>query len=351
MVQPDQDARSGGRSEMGSETIHSAVPLSPVPVTILTGFLGAGKTSLLNHILTGTHGKRIAVLVNDFGAVNIDEALIENREGDVLSLENGCICCSLSAGLQVAAAQLVRRQPDHIVIETSGISDPFEVANAFADPELRAYAPLEGIVTVVDAELAPTLEGDMLKLARHQVYAADIVVLNKTDLVDEGGHSQVIEWLQEKAPRARIIEAIHGQVPLELLFDIGGAAELETGEARRDSEGAQRHNQPPFDTFTFESDAPLSIQRLHALLGQLPKGIFRVKGIVNLAEKPDHPCVLQATGKRAAVTVGQPWGERRRQTQIVFIGSQGGVDGDWLRSQLTDHSQMRVLEHLEVARD
>jgi len=321
---------------MSSKTINNAAPLSRVPVTILTGFLGTGKTSLLNHILTSGHGKRIAVLVNDFGAVNIDASLIENREDDVISLENGCICCSLSAGLQVAAAQLVRRQPDHILIETSGISDPFEVAHAFSDPELKPYASLEGVVTVVDAELAPTLEGDMLRLAQHQVYAADIIVLNKTDLVDEEGLHQAGSWLQEHAPRARVVEAVHGRVPLELLFEIGGAAEIEAGESLRDQKGAHRHGQPPFDTFTFESETPLSVQRLHRLLGHLPTSIFRVKGIVHLAEKPKHPCVLQSTGRRAALTVGEPWGERTPRSQIVFIGTKGGVDGKWLMEQLAD---------------
>ena len=322
---------------MDNATTGNTATLSRVPVTILTGFLGAGKTSLLNHILSGSHGLRIAVLVNDFGAVNIDEALIENRDGDVVSLENGCICCSLSAGLQITAAQLVRRQPqpDHIVIETSGVSDPFEVASAFNDPELKPYAPLEGVVTVVDAELAPTLEDDMLRLAKHQVYAADIIVLNKTDLVDKDGHRRVSAWLRELAPRARIVEAVHGRVPLELLFDIGGAVELVDGAVLRDQAGAQRHDQPPFDTYTFESAVPVSVQRLHALLGQLPKSIFRVKGIVNLAEKPEHPCVLQSTGKRATLTVGQPWDNRTPDTRIVFIGARGGVDGAWLMEQLT----------------
>lgn len=322
---------------MEDNTVDDTAAISSVPVTILTGFLGAGKTSLLNHILSGSHNMRIAVLVNDFGAVNIDEALIENRVGDVVSLKNGCICCSLSAGLQVAAAQLVRRrpQPDHIVIETSGVSDPFEVARAFSDPELQPYAPLEGIVTVVDAELATTLEGDMLRLAKHQAYAADIVVLNKTDLINNDQHRCVTTWVQKHASHARVIEAIHGRVPLELIFDIGGATAINTSQSLRDRDGALRHDQPPFDTYTFESEVPLSVQRLHTLLRQLPKSVFRVKGIVNLEEKPDHPCILQATGKRAALTVGQPWGDRKPSTQIVFIGTQGDVNGEWLKARLT----------------
>lgn len=320
---------------MDVETLAKPVQYSPVPVTILTGFLGAGKTSLLNHILSSGHGMRVAVLVNDFGAVNIDEALIENQDGDVLSLKNGCVCCSLSAGLQVAVAQLVRRQPDHIIVETSGVSDPSEIANAFADPELYVYAPLEGIVTVVDAELAPTLEQDMALLARHQVKAADIVVLNKTDLVGVDARGAVNAWVKEHGPRARVVEAEHGRVPVELLFDIGGAMQVQTNGNAGDREVAHDHGQPPFDTFTFESETPLSLPLLHQLLNDLPNGIFRVKGIVNLAEKPGNPCVLQSTGKRAALTIGDPWGNRKPCSQIVFIGAKGSIDEAWLCQQLS----------------
>lgn len=304
-----------------------------VPVTIVTGFLGAGKTSLLNHILTGGHGRRIAVLVNDFGRVNIDAALIQNREGDVVSLENGCICCSLTDGLVAGVVRLIRREepPEHILIETSGVSDPIEVATTFSDPELQPYAPLEGIVTVVDTELAPTLEGEMAPLAQRQVMAADVAILNKIDLVDEDGRQRARAWVRQFSPHVRMLEVSHGRVPPELLFDLGGATQFQGVERHHD----HHHDRPPFDTYTFESDQPLQVQQLHAVLSRLPQTIFRAKGLLNLVEKPDHPCILQSTGRRATLTVGQPWGDRTPRTQIVFIGSLGGVDGDWLKAQLT----------------
>lgn len=306
-----------------------------VPVTIVTGFLGAGKTSLLNHILTGGHGRRIAVLVNDFGRVNIDAALIANRDDEVVSLENGCICCSLSDGLLAAVVRLIRRErpPEHILIETSGVSDPVEVAATFSDPELQPYAPLEGIVTVVDAELAPTLDGDMSALATRQVVAADIAILNKTDLVDEDGRQRVRDWVRGLSSHVRMLEVQQGRVPLELLFDLGGAAQFQKVEPA-ENHAHHRHDEPPFDTYTYESDKPLPMQQLHAVLSQLPMTVFRVKGLLNLVEKPDHPCILQSTGKRATVMVGQPWGERRPRSQIVFIGSRGGLDGAWIEKQL-----------------
>ena len=314
-------------------------PCTPprVPVTIVTGFLGAGKTSLLNHILTGGHGRRIAVLVNDFGRVNIDAALIQNRDDEVVNLENGCICCSLADGLVAGVARLIRRgqPPEHILIETSGVSDPVEVATAFSDPELEPYAPLEGIVTMVDAELAPHLDGEMLSLAKRQVLAADIAILNKTDLVNEESRQRARDWVRQWSPRVRLLEVQHGRVPLELLFDGGGASRFQAVEKQR--AGHHHHDAPPFDTYTYESDEPLPVQRLHAVLSQLPQTIFRAKGLLNLVEKPDHPCILQSTGRRATLTVGQPWGDRTPRTQIVFIGSRGGVDGEWLSEQLSGH--------------
>lgn len=328
-----------------SDAVSDFTPRTPprVPVTIVTGFLGAGKTSLLNHILTGGHGRRIAVLVNDFGRINIDAALIANRDDEVVSLENGCICCSLSDGLLAAVARLIRREqpPEHILIETSGVSDPVEVASTFSDPELQPYAPLEGIVTVVDAELAPALDDASLSLARCQVAAADIAILNKIDLVDDDGRQRAREWVRESSPHVRVLEVSQGRVPIELLFDLGGAVQF------RNAEGHSGHHdhqdKPPFDTYTFESDEPLPVQRLHDVLSRLPRTIFRAKGLLNLVEKPDHPVVLQSTGRRATLTVGRPWGERLPRTQIVFIGSRGGVDGAWLMESLNGRRDFTVL--------
>ncbi len=311
--------------------------IQQVPVTIVTGFLGAGKTSLLNHILKGDHGRRIAVLVNDFGRVNIDASLIENRDGDIVSLENGCICCCLSDGLLATVMMLVRQDspPEHILIETSGVSDPFEVAKIFLDPELKPYVPIEGIVTVVDAELAPTLNDKMLDMAKQQLLAADIAVINKIDLVDGNDLEKVHNWVKRISPRVRTLDVSNGQVPIEILFDLGGATQFLNTYANKQYQYRLHHDEPPFDTFTYESEEHLSLYKLHALLRQLPKSIFRAKGILNLAEKPKHPCVLQSTGRRATITVGQPWGDDTPRNQIVFIGAKGGVDENWLLTQLT----------------
>jgi G3E family GTPase len=198
-------------------------PRAQVPITIITGFLGAGKTTLLNYILNNNHGMRIAVLVNDFGSVNIDSELIIGVEGESVSLSNGCICCTIRDDLLKAVLGVIQREnpPEYIVIETSGVSDPFAVAETFMLPALRPFAAVDSIVTVVDAEQIRDLQGEQEVLAMDQISAADIIVMNKVDLVDKAGLSVARSFIREVVPDARILEVTHGRAPLELLLGVG----------------------------------------------------------------------------------------------------------------------------------
>lgn len=297
-----------------------------VPITVVTGFLGAGKTPLLSHVLSNPQGLKIAVLVNDFGAVNIDAELLQDTGEEIISLENGCICCTLSQGLLATVTKVLRRPdpPDRILIEASGVSDPFEIAESLADPELREYAPLDGVVAVVDAEAMANPTPEVVSLARRQVACAGLVLLNKIDRAGTGASAHA--WVRSISAHVPIVETQQANVSLPTLLGIGanGDTEADSGEV------------PSFECTAFTSTSPISLQRLHDLLGTLPRGIVRAKGIVNLVEKPDHRCLVQVSGGRATLTVGRPWDGEIAQTRLVFIGMKGSVDAFAIRSQLEE---------------
>ena len=197
-----------------------------IPVTLIGGFLGAGKTTLLNHVLSEDHGVRAAVLVNDFGAINIDAKLVVGVEGETVNLANGCVCCTIRDDLVGACLGLLRRPepPEHVLIELSGVSDPVPVLNTFLETDLGTVFSLSSALAVVDAEQLPGLPGEMADLARVQIQAADIVVLNKVDLVSAGELADVKQKVHDLRPGSRILEVSHGQVPMELIFETGPSA-------------------------------------------------------------------------------------------------------------------------------
>src|SRR4051794_24137074 len=190
----------------------------PVPILLVTGFLGAGKTTVVNHLLAHAEGRRIAAVVNDFGAINIDAELIAGASDGVVSLSNGCICCSLEGDLLRTLAALLRRdpRPEFIVIETSGVADPSDIVRNLMDPLIWREAPLETVLCVVDA----TTPGAMLNaaLGRSQVRAAVVVALTKLDRADAARHEQVRDAIRSIRPAAVLVDALHGEVSAALLF-------------------------------------------------------------------------------------------------------------------------------------
>lgn len=308
-------------------------PAQPIPVTIIAGFLGSGKTTLLNHILSENHGVRAAVLVNDFGAINIDAKLVVGVEGDTISLENGCICCNIRDDLFATCMSLLRRPepPERFIIETSGVSDPLQVAETFVRPEIYRYLTMDHILSVVDAERFPDLtDGELGELARRQVQVADIVVLNKVDLVGNG-LAPVRQLVSEVAPRSRVLEATYGRIPLELTLGLGEwGADGQAEEWLHAVGGAHHDHRAEFSTWHWTSDEPLSLPKLRAALEALPDTIYRAKGIVCLEELPTHRVAMQMVGKRYDLADTEPWGSVSPSSEIVLIGSRGGVDADGL---------------------
>lgn len=269
-----------------------------IPVLLVTGFLGAGKTTLVNDLLRDPGGRRIAAVVNDFGSLDVDASLLGLSADGVVSLANGCICCSLEGDLIRTLRSLTRREPapDAIVVETSGASDPAAIVRSLLDPVIFAVTPLDTVVTVVDAREVtdrPALLDD--PLWRSQLQAADFVVLGKTDLVEALELGRVRADIARFRPGTRLFDAIDGAVPPLFLFAGGNHSLLPAGEPRP-FRSADR-----FQTTTWSATAPLSLARFQAAIGRLTPHVLRAKGFVVFEHRPDQPMLFQLVGARATI--------------------------------------------------
>ncbi len=316
-----------------------------IPLTILTGFLGAGKTTLLNRILHSDHGLRIAVLVNDFGSINIDSQLVvETDVEDMVNLSNGCICCTIQGDLLAALDKLVRRDdpPDYIVVEASGVADPIDIGLT-----LRAVSSvrIDSVITVIDAEQIYTLQHDYAVLAMNQVGMADIVIINKIDLVTDGQLQRVRDYVHRIVKDARILETVQCQVPIELLLNVGQYDDqriltTSTQDVHVHEVGAQDHSHHDhsliFDTWSWVNKEPVSLKALQRFIKSLPASVYRAKGVFYLADDPEHRAILQVVGRRVNLEMGEPWGETPPSSQFVLISAHGGVDHEVLQEQMTN---------------
>ncbi|BDX33468.1 cobalamin biosynthesis protein CobW [Mycobacterium antarcticum] len=304
-----------------------------MPVTVLTGFLGSGKTTLLNRILTEYHGKRIAVIENEFGEIGIDDALVLDSEEEIFEMNNGCICCTVRGDLIRILGALMRRRDrfDHILIETTGLADPAPVAQTFfVDDEIRDQLRLDAIITVVDAahvldhldEVKPEgVENESVE----QVAFADRMILNKTDLVTPAHLETVERRLRGINHGAEIIHAQNAKIDLDRILDVG-AFDLQRVLSDDPAFLTDTDHQHDLTVTSvgFQIDGDLDVEKLNAWLGELlsTRGvdIFRSKGILAIdGQTRQH--VFQGVHMLFDGTDGRPWGaDERRTNRLVFIG-------------------------------
>ena len=337
---------------LGAVLVEVPEPRPPaVTLTLLAGFLGAGKTTVLNHLVRNApEGSRLGVLVNDFGAINIDAELVAAVDGETITLQNGCICCTIKDDLLLSLFRLLRRPdpPAHVLIEASGVSDPAEVLKSFDDARVLDVVRLAAVIVVVDAEQYAAVEYRDQPLALHQLLVADLVILNKLDLIADDGAPGVEDRIRATAPDVRVLPAIHGRVPVELVLGIGrgdldaalaGVAARELPRLHVHDAGAEpghTDHELVFDRWSYRAARTLAPTPLRAALDALPAAIYRAKGIVAIAGE-ERRVIVQVVGKRVELRPGEPWGpEEPRVSTLVAIGRAGGFDGDALTTAIAD---------------
>jgi G3E family GTPase len=282
-----------------------------IPVTVIGGYLGSGKTTLLNQMLRQSAGRRIAVLVNDFGDIGIDGDLIAAADGDTITLTNGCVCCMIGSDLMTALWSVRDRAepPDHVIIEASGIADPAPISHHALTPGFD----LDGVVVLLDAETVRRRERHSVvgRTIRRQLAAADVLVLNKIDVVSAAQLDELDEWLARSAPGVPVLHARDGDVPVSMLVDF---SHDETPAAE-----PLRHERD-YDTVSVTLQQPIGRAVLERFLDELPAGVMRVKGIVQLVESPDRRTIVHRVATRRAITTEGPWrdGESGRLVVIAL---------------------------------
>ncbi len=326
-----------------------------IPATVITGFLGAGKTSTIRHLLENANGKRLALVINEFGDLGVDGEILKGcgiegcSEDDVLELANGCICCTVADDFIPTIENLLNRPepPDHIIIETSGLALPKPLVKAFGWPEIRTRVTVDGVVAVIDGpavadglfagdpeavqaqrEADESLDHDspLEELFEDQLNCADLVVLNKTDLMDEPGRASVAETVGGRLrDGAKLLQASHGAVPLRVLLGLEAGAEDDLDSRPSHHDGFDDHDHDDFTSFVCQTGEVTAPQGLAARLEAVARrhDVLRLKGFAAVAGK-DMRLVVQGVGPRLQQYYDRDWrDDEPRVSRFVVIGEHG----------------------------
>jgi len=340
--------------------------LVKIPVTVITGFLGAGKTTLVRHLLQNPQGKRLAVIVNEFGDVGVDGEILRScalpdcPAENIIELANGCICCTVADDFipTIGALMALVPRPDHILIETSGLALPKPLLKAFDWPDIRSRITVDGVIAVADAEavaagrFAPDParlqaqrqaddsidhETPLSEVFEDQIACADLVLLSKSDLAGAGGVAAARAVIAAESPRPLpVIEVLEGVVDPRVILGLGAAAEDDIAARPSHHDTGEDHDHEDFDSVVIDIAEQTDPQALAARIEALAhdRHILRVKGYAAVAGKPMR-LLVQAVGARVRVQYDRPWGaDEARQGRLVVIAEHDDIDADQIRLAL-----------------
>ncbi|WP_306046436.1 cobalamin biosynthesis protein CobW [Nioella sp. MMSF_3534] len=339
--------------------------LSKIPVTVITGFLGAGKTTLIRHLMTNNQGKRLAVLVNEFGTAGVDGDILktcadENCPAEnIVELANGCICCTVADDFipTIEALMALPDTPDHILIETSGLALPKPLLKAFDWPAIRSRITVDGVIALADAEAVAagrfasdvdavqaqreaddSLDHDtpLGEVFEDQISCADIVLLSKADLAGEDGLARARAVVEAEMPRpVSILPMTEGVIDPRVVLGLEAAAEDDLDARPSHHDGADDHEHDDFDSVVIELDEVEDVKALEAAVLRLAReqNALRVKGYIAVKGKPMR-LLVQAVGERLRTQFDRPWGDLPRRSQLVVIGEHDHVDPAAIRAVL-----------------